>query len=121
MKNHKSKQFRVTYCGYYGMVFDTREKADDCVAKLTTVGLSTPEGLKPLALSDIEIIEEDTPIEIELACPRCGYSQTEGQWVAEAVYEYNGKYVAGQPLGGDHARCPHCNKLLSVNYDLIEK
>ena len=74
----EKKQFRVAYCGYYGMVFDTREKAAACVAKLTTVGLSTPEGLKPLALHDIEIIEENTPIKMELACPRCSFTETEG-------------------------------------------
>lgn len=36
-------------------------------------------------------------------CPRCGYSQSVGEWVNEANFEYNGRYVGHLPNGGDHA------------------
>lgn len=53
-------------------------------------------------------------------CPRCGYSQRVGDWVNDANFEYNGRYVGHLPEGGDHARCPECNKLLHIDYDLID-
>jgi uncharacterized C2H2 Zn-finger protein len=53
-------------------------------------------------------------------CPKCGYSQSIGEWCAEANFEYNGRYVGHLEVGGDHARCPECNKLLHIDYDLID-
>ena len=52
-----------------------------------------------------------------LACPRYKFEQSVGDWVADAHFEYNGRYSS---FGGDHARCPECNKLLHIDYDLIE-
>lgn len=56
-----------------------------------------------------------------LKCSKCGYSQLEGQWMAEANFEYNGRYVGHIPEGGDHCRCPQCNKLLHIDYDLQDE
>lgn len=49
-------------------------------------------------------------------CPRCGFTQHLGEWLAQANYEYNGRRVNN----GDHARCPECNKFLHIDYDLID-
>ncbi len=53
----------------------------------------------------------------QLACKRCGWATSEGEWESIAIYAYNGQEGA---YGGDHARCPECNKLLHIDYDLTE-
>lgn len=53
-------------------------------------------------------------------CPRCGYSQSINDWTNEAYFDLDGRDVA-HPIGGDHARCPNCGKLLCIDYDLIEE
>lgn len=55
--------------------------------------------------------------EILYSCPRCGYTMPEELWEREAVYDYTGRHIQ-HPIGGDHARCPECHKLLHIDYDL---
>ncbi|MBQ5931833.1 MAG: hypothetical protein IIX00_06190 [Tidjanibacter sp.] len=53
-------------------------------------------------------------------CPRCGFTQEVEAWIFAADYEHDGRYVAGAAKG-DHARCPNCNKLLHIDYDLLDE
>jgi hypothetical protein len=58
-------------------------------------------------------------------CEYCGYTQAEHQWIADAEFEHDGKYLGNQVIPGiyptgDHAKCPGCNRLVHIDYDLDE-
>ena len=55
-----------------------------------------------------------------LVCPNCGYEMESYQWQQICHYEYDGKYIY-ERIGGDHIRCPWCNELSHIDYDLLEK
>ena len=53
-------------------------------------------------------------------CPRCGFVQPLNEWIFAAECDYSGQIVA-ESMGGDHARCPKCGKLLHIDYDLLDE
>lgn len=52
-------------------------------------------------------------------CIHCEFLQEDYKWKSDAVFEYDGKRVSHQ-IGGDHAKCPRCNKLVHIDYDLTK-
>jgi hypothetical protein len=52
-------------------------------------------------------------------CNHCGFIQSISEWISEADSEHDGKHI-NHPIGGDHARCPNCGKLVHIDYDLTE-
>ena len=54
---------------------------------------------------------------MELKCKYCDYKQDEQDWISDADSDYEGKYYCPE---GDHTRCPECNELIHIDYDLIE-
>lgn len=65
----------------------------------------------------------------QLSCPKCQFKQLTIQWLREAIYSDDGMISAIRHRQLDdysyfteakHARCPKCNALLHIDYDLIE-
>lgn len=63
--------------------------------------------------------QNQSKLDIICECPRCHYKQSEGAWLNDAIYDYKGRIIYN-PERGDHTRCPECDALLHVDYDLID-